>query len=220
MKDIAIIDNYADLAIGTYLRIVALRRDASLTIYDRQPKEIALLTGLSEQEVLALPLPQYKALAGRLAFLDNSAPDVPRPSKEVRIGDLVLVPVADSAKLTAAQYIDYQTMLAQDGTEDKVVELLSVFLVPKGKAYCDGYDIADVQTAIRDHLSVLDVLSLVGFFMTRFAASIASSLSLSEKMVRRITDPEQRKDLLTRVEKAREALLSLTAGDGSRASIG
>ena len=220
MKDIAIIDNYADLAIGTYLRIVALRRDASLTIYDRQPKEIALLTGLSEQEVLALPLPQYKALAGRLAFLDNPAPDVPRPSKEVRIGDLVLVPVADSAKLTAAQYIDYQTMLAQDGTEDKVVELLSVFLVPKGRAYCDGYDIADVQTAIRDHLSVLDVLSLVGFFMTRFAESIASSLSLSEKMVRRITDPEQRKDLLTRVEKAREALLSLTAGDGSRASIG
>lgn len=220
MKDIAIIDNYADLSIGTYLRIVALRRDASLTIYDRQPKEIALLTGLSEQEVLALPLPLYKALAGRLAFLDNPAPDVPRPSKEVRIGDLVLVPVADSAKLTAAQYIDYQTMLAQDGTEDKVVELLSVFLVPKGRAYCDGYDIADVQAAIRDHLSVLDVLSLVGFFMTRFAESIASSLSLSEKMVRRITDPEQRKDLLTRVEKAREALLSLTAGDGSRASIG
>lgn len=220
MKDIAIIDNYADLAIGTYLRIVALRRDTSLTIYDRQPKEIALLTGLSEQEVLALPLPQYKALAGRLAFLDNPAPDVPRPSKEVRIGDLVLVPVADSAKLTAAQYIDYQTMLAQDGTEDKVVELLSVFLVPKGRAYCDGYDIADVQTAIRDHLSVLDVLSLVGFFMTRFAESIASSLSLSEKMVRRITDPEQRKDLLTRVEKAREALLSLKGGDGSRASIG
>lgn len=220
MKDIAIIDNYADLNIGTYLRIVALRRDASLTIYDRQPKEIALLTGLSEQEVLALPLPQYKALAGRLAFLDNPAPDVPRPSKEVRIGDLVLVPVADSAKLTAAQYIDYQTMLAQDGTEDKVVELLSVFLIPKGRAYCDGYDIADVQTAIRDHLSVLDVLSLVGFFMTRFAESIASSLSLSEKMVRRITDPEQRKDLLTRVEKAREALLSLTGGDGSRASIG
>lgn len=220
MKDIAIIDNYADLAIGTYLRIVALRRDASLTIYDRQPKEIALLTGLSEQEVLALPLPEYKALAARLTFLDNPAPDVPRPSKEVRIGDLVLVPVADSAKLTAAQYIDYQTMLAQDGTEDKVVELLSVFLVPKGKAYCDGYDIADVQTAIRDHLSVLDVLSLVGFFMTRFAESIASSLSLSEKMVRRITDPEQRKDLLTRVEKAREALLSLKGGDGSRASIG
>lgn len=220
MKDIAIIDNYADLSIGTYLRIVALRRDASLTIYDRQPKEIALLTGLSEQEVLALPLPLYKALAGRLAFLDNPAPDVPRPSKEVRIGDLVLVPVADSAKLTAAQYIDYQTMLAQDGTEDKVVELLSVFLVPKGRAYCDGYDIADVQAAIRDHLSVLDVLSLVGFFMIRFAESIASSLSLSEKMVRRITDPEQRKDLLTRVEKAREALLSLTAGDGSRASIG
>lgn len=220
MKDTGIIDNYADLSIGKYLDIVALRERDDLSVLDRQPKELAILSGLTEAEVLALPLPEYRRLAVAASFLDRPAPELPRAPKEVRIGDLVLVPTASAEKMTAAQYIDFQTLAG--GGDAKTVELLSVFLIPKGHAYCDGYDIAEVQAAIREHMSVTDVLALGGFFLERFAASIANSLTLSEEAARGIRDPKARAEMQARLAEIRAQLEAATPsptdGAGSPAS--
>ena len=163
MANAHIIDNYADLPVGLYMEILATSR-ADMEDIDKQVRIISLLSGMPETQVLTLPIPDYKALAAATEFLTEPCQEG-RVAKSYRLGGMDLVPTSDLTKITAAQYIDFQTL--SKGGDERTVELCSVFLVPKGHKYNDGYDIADVQDAIRRHLSVQDVVTIAAFFFTQ-----------------------------------------------------
>lgn len=165
-----IIDNYADLPVGKYLDILAANAGDAEDI-DKQVATIAILTDKTEDEILALPVPDYTVLARAADFLRHEDKGEHRMAKRYTLGGLALVPCTDARKMTTAQYIDFQT-LTKDGDYDRhLAEILSCFLVPEGKAYGTGYDFAEVQDAIRRHLSVTDALSLLAFFF-RIVAEI------------------------------------------------
>ncbi|MBO7293593.1 MAG: hypothetical protein J6V07_06640, partial [Clostridia bacterium] len=63
------ITDYAHLPLGTYIEIQNICADASLEEVDQQVKTIALLSGKTEREVLALPLGEYSALCRQADFL-------------------------------------------------------------------------------------------------------------------------------------------------------
>ena len=217
MKHADVIDSYARLPIGLYLDIVEVsRQDADE--FDKQVRILSMLAGTTEAAILALPVPTYKEYVTAAAFLGHPCKEG-RIASSYKLGDFVLVPTTDIAKLTAAQYIDFQT-LSREG-ESKTVELCSVFLVPKGHKYNEGYDIADVQRAIRENLTVQDVISLAAFFLRRYVASIRSSLTYCKRILRRTRDPKLRTELEERMketEKEAARLLSLSDGDGSPTS--
>ena len=115
--------------------------------------------------------------------------------------------------LTAGQYIDFQTY-TKAGHEDHIVEILSVVLVPKGHRYGDGYEFADVQAAIRQHLCVSDALAVLAFFFVALKDLIGSSLTYSRTLAKRLKG-KAAKEMLERIAAA-EATLSTTAGAGPR----
>ena len=98
--------------------------------------------------------------------------------------------------------------------ERNLPAVLSCLLVPKGKTYGNGYDIADVQKAIRDYLSVTDALSLLAFFFASSEVLLARSLTYSEKEAKKVKDPAKKAAIQERIKAAR-AMLSPTAGAGS-----
>lgn len=214
MAHASIIDNYADLPVGLYMDIIAVDR-SPLGEFDKQVRIISILSGMAEADILALPIPEYKRIAAETEFLIHPCQEG-RMAKSYRLGDLVLVPTQDLTKITAAQYIDFQT-LSQEG-EEKTVELCSVFLVPKGHKYADGYDIADVQDAIRRHLSVQDVVTLAAFFLRKYAESIVSSLTFCKREIRRTKDPKAKAEMAAKLTEAetmlRQLAASLTGGAG------
>lgn len=210
MKEREIIDNYRDLPYGKYEEIVRLC-ETEMTEVDRKVAVIAVLTGLAEDEVLRLPLATFTRYSAATRFLETECPEnlIPAVAKSYPVGGFVLVPVADMRKVTAAQYIDFQTF-AED-RDHRAVEMLSCFLVPKGCDYNDGYDVLDVHAAIRDEMSVATVLSLLAFFFKSWAASIRATLTSSTREARRIRNPKAREEMLGRIARLRD---SLTAGDG------
>lgn len=214
MAHASIINNYADLPVGLYMDIIAVDR-SPLGEFDKQVRIISILSGMAEADILALPIPEYKRIAAETEFLIHPCQEG-RMAKSYRLGDLVLVPTQDLTKITAAQYIDFQT-LSQEG-EEKTVELCSVFLVPKGHKYADGYDIADVQDAIRRHLSVQDVVTLAAFFLRKYAESIVSSLTFCKREIRRTKDPKAKAEMAAKLTEAetmlRQLAASLTGGAG------
>lgn len=214
MAHASIINNYADLPVGLYMDILAVDR-STLGEFDKQVRIISILSGMAEADILALPVPEYKRIAAATEFLIHPCQEG-RMAKSYRLGDLVLVPTQDLTKITAAQYIDFQT-LSQEG-EEKTVELCSVFLVPKGHKYADGYDIADVQDAIRRHLSVQDVVTLAAFFLRKYAELIVFSLTSCKRELRRTRDPklEAKLELEAKVAEKmlRQLVDSLTGGAG------
>lgn len=206
-----IIDNYRNLPIGKYLEILELSQDESVDALEQQVKTISILTGLTEDDVLALPITQYKQLAGKTKFLENGYDGKLLVAKSYRLGGMELIPVKDFAKITTAQYVDFQN-LSKEG-DKYLVETLSTLLIPKGKKYMDGYEIEDVRQAIRENLSVADVLSLSAFFLTKFVKSIKDFQTYSIREIQKIPNKEMRERLMKQMQEAME-IHSKTNGDG------
>lgn len=193
-------DNYLALTLGTFLDIDAVLKSEADDI-DKQVSIIAILSGKTEAEILALPLSEYAGLSAKTDFLRQECPPVSAPQRVI-VGDRVYVPVKDFTKITTAQYVDFQTF-SKGGTE-KLAELLAVLLVPEGKAYCEGYDFAEVVADVRT-LSLPVALALVGFFFDLLSGSITVSLSSLEGMAKKM-DPKKRKEILKTVESAKATL--------------
>lgn len=199
-----IIDNYRNLPIGKYLEIQELSRDESIDALDQQVKTIAILTGLSEDEVLRLPIMEYKSLAAKTKFLENEYDGKLQIAKSYGLNGMVLIPVKDLNKITTAQYVDYQTF-SKEG-DMYLIQTLSTLLVPKGKKYNDGYDMDAVQQAIRDNLSVADVLSLYAFFLTKWVKSIKDSQTFLDKEIKKIPNKLMREKLMKQVQEMRSKI--------------
>ena len=208
-----IIDNYHRLPIGKYLDIVNLC-DTEMDDVDRKVKIVAILTGLTDDDVLNLPITEFTECCAKAKFLDKQCPEnlIPGVSRSYPIGGFVLVPVTDIRKITTAQYIDFKTF--EKDKEHKFVEMLSCFLVPRGKEYNEGYDILDVHNAIREEMSVAEVLALLAFFFKEWVGLIRSTLSSSIKDAMRIEDKETRERMLKRIRDLQD---SMTSGGGSTA---
>lgn len=209
------IENYLQLPIGKYMDIRAICQDESLTDIDRQVAILSVLTDMDADALLDMPIMQYRELAGKARFLQVPA-EVPRDARSVagayKVGGMTLVPFLDVRKMTTAQYVDFQT-LSKD-PETNFVALISCFLVPKGKKYNSGYDVAEVQKAIREGLSVTDANRLVAFFLLKFHASMRATLIYSKSLLKRMKDSEEKRKVERQMAEAETILAK--SGDGLR----
>ena len=196
---IKIIDNYRNLPIGKWLEIMELSKDENVDALEQQVKTIAILTELTEDEVLDLPIMEYKSLAAKTMFLEKEYDGKLQITKSYGLNGMELIPVKDFNKITTAQYVDYQTF-SKEG-DMYLVQTLSTLLVPKGKKYNDGYDMDAVQQAIRDNLSVADVLSLYAFFLTKWVKSIKDSQTFLDKEIRKISNKTMRERLMKQMQE-------------------
>ena len=201
---IKIIDNYRGLPVGKWLEILELSKDENVDALEQQVKTIAILTGLTEDEVLDLPIMEYKSLAAKTMFLEKEYDGKLQIAKSYGLNGMELIPVKDFNKITTAQYVDYQTF-SKEG-DMYLVQTLSTLLVPKGKKYNDGYDMDAVQEAIRENLSVADVLSLYAFFLTKWVKSIKDSQTYLDKEIKKIPNKEMREKLMKQMQEIRSKI--------------
>lgn len=201
---IKIIDNYRNLPVGKWLEILELSKDENVDALEQQVKTIAILTGLAEDEVLDLPIMEYKSLASKTKFLEKEYEGKLQIAKSYGLNGMELIPVKDFNKITTAQYVDYQTF-SKEG-DMYLVQTLSTLLVPKGKKYNDGYDMDAVQEAIRENLSVADVLSLYAFFLTKWVKSIKDSQTYLDKEIKKIPNKEMRAKLMKQMQEIRSKI--------------
>lgn len=176
------ITNYNSLTVGKYEALLRARADHEGDTNELNLHVLSILSDMTVDQLLDTKVPEFRAMMDRAGFLCTA----PRPSevaKQYRFGDLTLVPVTDIRKMTAAQYIDFQNF--SNAGEGRQAELLSCFLVPKGMKYNDGYDILEVQQAIRGFLPVTAALGLLAFFLRRLHRSTISTLRSSVKRMQK-----------------------------------
>ena len=198
------IDNYNKLTIGKYYEIL----DVINTYEDEYERNTALIAVLCDEEadeVLNLSLSEYKKRVDGLRFLLDDPVQAPIKNR-YRIGDMELDLCADLSKLTAGQYIDYQTFIKEPDTY--MVELLSVFLIPRGKKYGD-YDMREVHEAIRENLSIVDALGLSAFFLSLSQALISSTVTSLTRRMKRMLKREKNPELRKKIQ---ETITLLEAG--------
>jgi hypothetical protein len=204
---VKIIESYDKLPVGLYLQLCEAEERLTEDI-DIAVNRVSILSGLSESEVLNLDLQEFQILNEKARFLEKDAPKTNVASKYV-LGDYELIPCKDIRKMTTGQYIDYQAYCKQ--ADLYIVDILSCFLVPKGMKYNDGYDIEDVKATIRENLSVCDVNALSDFFLNSLIASIAASLSCSERLAKKMKEGPEKTAILKEIQKQKD---SFRNGDG------
>lgn len=208
------IDNYNDLTVGKYQEIRALLNGEVVDEYSTNIQLVSILSDMTEDEVLSLELTQYKALNQKLSFLLQEPPK--RMIANVyKIGGYELETMLAIDKMSVAQYVDYQTFVKD--TDKFLVEMLSIFLIPKGHKYNEGYDIIEVQKAIRDNLSIVDAMSLSAFFLlwsqSLMKATLTSLTKKAKKMKKQMKNPmeiQKMEEAIANLENAGVGLHSLT----------
>lgn len=200
------INNYKDLTIAKYQELLSMDWE-SMEELDRQVSLISVLDDKDEEEVLNLPLTEYTKLAAQTEFLLKDPEVKKRKPNKVKINGREYDIVKEVKDMTAGQYIDYQQYLALNDINKFLPNILSCFIIPKGKRYGE-YNIDDAINDIKC-MSVEEALSIASFFMRKFRTSIEGILLYLRwnlKMVKKKTKDETVKN---KIEIARENLRSL-----------
>lgn len=205
-----IIDNYKHLPIGLYEQIQEISRQDDIDDLHKQVLIIAVLTGKEEEEIYSLPIEEYTELAKKSLFLTREYEGDVRVAQVYKVKGWELVPVEDYRNINTAQYIDFQTF--SKAGEEKMVEILSTLLVPKGKKYNQGYDVLQLQQDLRDNLSLADALTLFAFFFVKFQSLIKTSLTYSKSEAKKIQNKQMREQMLAKVAMVEELMRSGGAG--------
>lgn len=200
------INNYKDLTIAKYQELLSMDWE-SMEELDRQVSLISVLDDKDEEEILNLPLTEYTKLAAQTEFLLKEPEVKRRKPNKVKINGREYDIVKEVKDMTAGQYIDYQQYLALNDINKFLPNILSCFIIPKGKKYGE-YNIDDAINDIKC-MSVEEALSIASFFMRKFRTSIEGILLYLRwnlKMVKKKTKDETVKN---KIEIARENLQSL-----------
>ena len=211
------IDNYSDLSLGKYIEITRIVRDETLPEVDRQVRMLSVLSGRTEDDILNAPITDFAELSRTARFLERPPQTQPEARDIYKVGDFRLVPLKDVRKMTTAQYIDFQTFGRK--ADENIAEMLSCLLVPEGKRYNDGYDVVEVQAAIREQMDCVSALGVYAFFFESLRTSMRGILTSCRRAARKAEmAPETRKRLSREIAEAMRLLRP--AGAGSAASTG
>ena len=195
------ITNYEEMPLGVYTKILSILEDEKRDDLSTQVALVAVLTGMTEQEVLLLPVPDFSDLAHQLGFLETPPAEkvMEEAPKTIELNGKIYEVHADPTALNTAQFLAYQTAIKEG--RDGWPALVSILLVPEGKAYGHtgtgdplAYDADAVTKEVAEYMPVTIANALANFFWRRSVESARASLtSLTSKFDRLPEGPEKRK---------------------------
>lgn len=176
----------------------------------KQAELIALIEGKPVDEILSLDMSSAAELINKLEFLNKFELSKRYHPSSIVIDNKKYNVYPNLANLNVAQFIDYQSFISQPFREsyDKI---LSIFIIPDGHEYNSGYDILEVQEAIRTKLSWLEIQNLLNFILVKYADSYIHSLTSLTKMVRKEKDPKKKMEMERNLNQLMKSLKILTS---------
>ena len=174
---------------------------------------LSILCDVSVEEIEDLPLTEFSKLVKQTEFL-KEMPKVDIKDNYVINGKKYVL-CANVSKMTTAQYIDYQTLVKN--ADKNVKELLSVFLIPKGKKYGE-YDLEEVMNDIYNYFPIADARA-VSFFFTLVLQSLTKATLISlerrtKKELKKTKTKEEKEKIEILLETIRLSKNSIPNGIG------
>lgn len=201
------INSYNDVTIGKYQELKSII-ESGFDEAETHIKLIAVLNDMDEDEVGNLSLTEFQNLNTNLLFL-TEMPQQKIVATKYKLGKYEFETMMNIQDMTVSQYIDYQTFVKD--TDKYLVELISIFLIPKGKKYNEGYDIIDVQKVIKENLCIVDALSLAGFFLLWYQSLMKATLN---SLIRRLKKMKRKMKNQEEIQKMEEAIANLEKSGG------
>ena len=167
-------------------------RDAA-NIEDENERVYAIMEAVFGEDVLDLPLKDFNEKCKELQFLQKEIPN-DLHVKDIKVNGREYYFDGLLGKITTAQYIDFQNY-QKNNDEQKS---FSVFIIPKGHKYNDGYDMEQVFNDILD-IPVPVLFSASFFFSRQFELFIRIFRRYSIKQMKKTGLPKEEMENLEKV---------------------
>lgn len=131
-----------------------------IKIEDENERVISVAELIFGSDVTNLTISEFNQKVKQMEFLKDALPDIV-PPKNVEVNGRKYYIDSLLGKITTAQYVDF-TNHAKGGD---ICKMMSVFLIPEGHKYNDGYDIEQVFSDIED--LPIPVVNSTAFFFKR-----------------------------------------------------
>ena len=180
--------SWSEVTLSEYDKIMTIAKDETLSDAEKDISLLSILCEVPEDEIWEMQMDDVRKLREDMLWLNKNF-DYPKTLnfKKIKIGDWDCTIEPDITKMTYAQFVDFQNY-SKDMDEQKFpknkAEVLSVFFIPVGHKYGDGYDILDLQKAIRDNVSILTYNSCWFFFLRKYVKSLNNSAISLASMLR------------------------------------
>lgn len=185
------IDTYDKLPLCKWFEINEILTSEDTDI-DKQIDIICVLGDYERDYVEGLKLDEYAGLVQKTKFILEQ-PKTGLPEKVYTLGEFKLEPMLNARDMNVAQYTDYSTYLQLTDIQERMVGLISVFLLPKGKKYNDGYSIERVKELILTELTVDKALGLSAFFLDYTKAWLKGMQTCLVKRLRKMKLTKEQK---------------------------
>lgn len=201
--------SWDSISIAKYYDILDILNDNESDDITKNVQLVSLILDKDEDEVWNMSLPDAGVLIGKLRFLnDFKLPE--KPNLKISLPGYDLEVMKDVTKITVGQYLDFQSFTKQP-LRDSFEKILSIFVIPKGKKYNDGYDIVDLQRTIREHLPFVVGQGLLSFFLAKQLEYLKSSLTYLEQTMRKTKDQTELKEIQGKIDQLKKQLEHLTS---------
>ena len=199
--------DWENISIDKYYDIKDILDDETDDDITKNVKMVAVMLDRDESEIWDMDMAQAGDYIGRLQFLNKF--ELPKhPNMKIKLPGYELTVIKDLTKISVAQYVDFQNFIKlpmREGME----KILSIFLIPDGYKYNEGYDIVDLQKVIRENLSFRVAEGLLSFFMEKYGKLLIHSLVYCRRQVRKTKDPEMMERLKKTEKEIQQKLDSL-----------
>ena len=138
---------------------------------------------------LSLTIPEFKKYVAELDFIKYE-PKLPKLQLIYNINGRKYVFKGNVFTITAAQFYDWRGFVKQKPID--YAQCMSVFFVPEGHKYNDGYDMEEVISDIND-MPCTDALKMFDFFVQGLQVSHTILLDYLKREFKKMTlQPEQK----------------------------
>lgn len=184
-------DSWENLPLGLFQEINEIGNE-NIDEDTKALKVVALLSNSTLEEIENLPISEATKLISQTAFLYTPIPKI-KPEKNLNLNGKEYRRLGKREEMTAGQFIEYQGIFPY--INKMLPEFMSLFIIPKGYKYGDDYDKNEVIEDIREHLSVVEALSLADFFINAYRKSWMRTLLFYEARMKTISilNKDQRK---------------------------
>lgn len=209
--------NWNEISVNTFsrLRNIDYKQDGEeFEMLNANIELLSILCDCDEDVISNLTTSEFTYLLNQTAFL--------RDMPKVKIEDTYVIngttyKVFLSLKqMSVAQYVDFQTYFKDQQKYFK--ELLSIFLIPKGMKYAEGYNIDDTINDIGEYLSIVDANSILFFFAILFQSLTKVTLDCSikdmKKMMKKMTNKEEIEKMKMAIKEMERAKALAKSGIG------
>ena len=175
--------DWENISIDKYYEIKDILDDEEDDDITKNVKMVAVITDKDEDEVWSMDMAEAGEYISRLQFLnkfelpDNTNMKFNLPGYQLKVMKSV------------AQYVDFQNFVKlplREGME----KILSIFLIPEGCKYNEGYDIIDLQKVIRENISFRVAEGLLSFFIEKYGELLIHSLVYCRRQIQKTKDKE------------------------------